>query len=93
MEYATRKILNEFKPRPYQLPIVDAIENKGYKRVVAILPRRAGKDIVAWNLAIRQCVKKSCVVYYIFPTYAQAKKVIWDSVTNEGKRFLDFIPK
>ena len=40
MEYATRKILNEFKPRSYQLPIVDAIENKGYKRVVAILPRR-----------------------------------------------------
>lgn len=33
--------LNKFKPRPYQLPILDAIENKGYKRVLAILPRRA----------------------------------------------------
>lgn len=85
--------LNKFKPRPYQLPIVDAIENKEYKRVVAIMPRRAGKDIVAFNLAIRQSLKKVCVVYYIFPTYAQAKKVIWDSVTNEGERFLAFIPK
>ena len=92
MNVESQIILNQFKPRSYQLPIVDAIENKGYRRVVAILPRRAGKDIVAFNLAIRQCLRKVCVVYYIFPTYAQAKKVIWDSVTNEGKRFLDFIP-
>jgi len=84
--------LNRFKPRPYQLPILDAIENKGYKRVLAILPRRAGKDITAFNLAIRQCIRKVCVVYYIFPTYSQAKKVIWDSVTNSGDRVLDFIP-
>ena len=84
--------LNKFVPRNYQLPIIDAIENKGYKRVLAILPRRAGKDITAFNLAIRQCLKKVCVVYYIFPTYSQAKKVIWDSITNSGQRILDFIP-
>ncbi len=57
------------------------------------MPRRAGKDITAWNLAIRQCIKKRCIVFYIFPTYAQAKKVIWDSITNDGKSFHDFIPK
>lgn len=84
--------LNKFIPRDYQLPIVDAIENKEYKRVVAIMPRRSGKDIVAFNLGIRQCLKKVCVVYYIFPTYAQAKKVIWDSITTDGMRFTDFIP-
>lgn len=85
--------LNKFTPRSYQLPILDAIENKGYKRVLAILPRRAGKDITAFNLALRQCLKKVCVVYYIFPTYSQGKKVIWDSITNSGERFLDYIPK
>lgn len=84
--------LNKFVPRDYQLPVLDAIENKGYNRVVAIMPRRAGKDVTAFNLAIRQCIKKVCVVYYIFPTYSQAKKVIWDSITNDGKRILDFIP-
>lgn len=26
------------------------------------------------------------------PTYSQAKKVIWDSSTNEGKRIIDFFP-
>ena len=85
--------LNKFTPRSYQLPIMDALVNKGYRRVLAVLPRRAGKDITAWNLCIRSCLKKPCVIYYIFPTYAQAKKVIWDSITNSGERFLDYIPE
>jgi phage terminase large subunit len=85
--------LNKFKPRPYQLPIFDALENKNYRRVLAILPRRAGKDVCAFNLVIRAALKKIGVYYYIFPTYAQGKKVIWDSITNEGERFLDYIPK
>lgn len=33
------------------------------------------------------------VYYYIFPTYSQAKKVIWDSMTNDGKRILDYFPE
>lgn len=84
--------LTRFKPRPYQVPLLDALENKGYKRVLAILPRRAGKDITAFNIALRACLRKTCVIYYIFPTFAQGKRVIWDSVTNSGERFLDFIP-
>jgi phage terminase large subunit len=84
--------LNKFVPRFYQLPILDAIENKGYKRVLAILPRRAGKDMTAFHLCVRACLRKPCVIYYIFPTYAQAKKVIWDSITNTGERILDYIP-
>lgn len=93
MKPETQIKLNKFKARDYQLPILDAIENKGYKRVLAILPRRAGKDITAFNLCIRTCLKSVCVVYYIFPTYSQAKKVIWDSITNTGQRILDFIPE
>jgi hypothetical protein len=85
--------LNKFKPRSYQLPIFDAVENKDYRRVLAILPRRAGKDVCAFNLVIRAALKKIGVYYYIFPTYAQGKKVIWDSITNDGERFLDYIPK
>jgi hypothetical protein len=73
--------------------MMDAIEVHGFKRVLAILPRRAGKDVTAFNICIRQCLKKICVVYYIFPTYSQAKKVIWDSITNTGERILDYIPK
>jgi hypothetical protein len=31
--------------------------------------------------------------YYFFPTYAQAKKVIWDGMTRDGFKFTDHIPK
>lgn len=85
-------ILDQFIPRNYQIPLMDALENKHYKRLLAILPRRSGKDVTAFNLCIRECLRKICVIFYIFPTYSQGKKVIWDSITNQGKRILDYIP-
>jgi hypothetical protein len=61
--------------------------------VLAIMPRRAGKDITALNFVIRQMYDNPGVYYYIFPTYSQAKKVIWDSITNDGKKILDYFPE
>lgn len=84
--------LNRFKPRWYQLAPMDAILNKGYTRVLVCLPRRAGKDVMAFNLLIRCALKRVGVYFYVFPTYSQARKVIWTSITNDGQRFLDFIP-
>ena len=92
MAIETQIHLNKFNPRPYQLPMLDALSNKGYKRVLAILPRRAGKDIAAWNYCIRECIKRVQSIYYVFPTYNQARKVIWNGITNDGMHFLDFIP-
>ncbi len=85
--------LNKFKARSYQIPLFDAIENKKFRRALLIWPRRAGKDIAAFNLCIRSALRRPQVIYYIFPTYSQGKKVIFDSITNEGKRILEFIPK
>lgn len=31
--------------------------------------------------------------FYVFPSYAQAKKAIWDSRDNSGIAFLDYIPQ
>ena len=85
--------LDTFVPRWYQAPILDAIENKGYRRVMAILPRRAGKDITAWDVIKRQAVIRPGLYWYLLPTYAQGKKVIADGMTNDGKRFMDYFPK
>lgn len=92
MKPETQIHLNRFQPRPYQIPVLDALANKKYKRVIGIWPRRAGKDIVAFNYMLRCAIQTIGVYFYIFPTYSQARKVIWDSITNDGKRFLDFIP-
>lgn len=85
---------SKFRPRGYQMPLIEAFEkNKDKKRFVIVWPRRAGKDITVLNLFIRAALKKVGVYYYIFPEYAHAKRAIWDSITNDGRRFLDFIPK
>ena len=81
-----------FKLREYQKPIYDALVNEKYKRVIAIWPRRAGKDIVAFNYMLKAALDTVGVYFYIFPTFSQARRVIWDSITSDGKRFSDFVP-
>jgi len=84
--------LDQFKPRFYQSIILDAWENKGYRKILYVLGRRSGKDYLAWNMAIRQCLKKTCLVLYCLPTYNQCRKVIFDAIAIDGTRFLDLIP-
>lgn len=48
---------------------------------------------MAWNLMVRAALKTVGVYFYCLPTFRQAKLVIWDSITNDGDRFLDYIPK
>jgi len=40
MNVEERIHLNKFVPRAYQIPLFDALENKGYRRVLGIMPRR-----------------------------------------------------
>lgn len=82
-----------FTPRKYQIPIYEAISSGKYRRAVALWHRRSGKDVTALNLTIQKMVEDVGVYFYVFPTYNQARKVIWDSVTNSGQRLLDYFPK
>lgn len=91
MNIESQILLNKFQPRPYQQDIIDALE-KGYKKLVVVLPRRAGKDITSWNIAIWQCIKKICLVQYILPTFGQARRCIFDAIATDGTRFIDYIP-
>jgi phage terminase large subunit len=84
--------LDKFVLRWYQLPVFEAIEEQGFKRVLYVAPRRSGKDVLGFNLAIRQCLKRVCLVFYVLPTYAQGRKAIFDAITIDGMKFLDFLP-
>ena len=86
-------ILNKFKPRDYQQPIYDAFFRDRFKRMVLVLPRRSGKDLLTWNMLIREAITVPGVYYIVYPTYSQGKKILWNSVTNDGDRFLDYIPE
>lgn len=83
--------LDKFKLRPYQYALWNSWLS-GKKKILSIQGRRAGKDMVAWNLAIRQCLKETCTVYYMLPKLSQARKVIWQAITNDGRTFMDYIP-
>src|ERR1700691_798230 len=86
--------LNKFKPRPYQLPICKAIASEGgpFRKLICVLPRRAGKDILMWNLMIRAALRNIGNYFYCLPTFSQARSVIWESITNDSQTFLSFIP-
>lgn len=85
--------LDKFKIRDYQLPVFDAIENKGYKKVISVLPRRCGKDLSAFNFLIRSALRRVGTYWHCLPTQAQARKVIWDAITSDGNTFLSYIPE
>lgn len=33
------------------------------------------------------------IYYYLLPTFAQGRKVIWEGMDNTGRRFLDYVPR
>ena len=85
------EIVSKFYPRPYQLKVLNALQS-GIKRVVWVCHRRAGKDVTMLNWCISQLVSTTQTCFYVMPTYSQGKKVIWDSITNDGLRILDYFP-
>jgi len=84
--------VDKFKPRPYQVDLIKALEVDGFKKLIAIWPRRAGKDVAALNLVLRQAFSRVGCYYYLFPKYSQCRKAIWDSILITGEKFLSFIP-
>ena len=93
MPVKTQVKLDKFKPRPYQLEICRAFEEKKFKKMIIVLPRRAGKDIVCFNLLVRSAFKRIGTYYYLLPEAVQARRVMFDGLTSEGQRILDFIPE
>lgn len=84
--------LNKFQPRSYQRCLFEALDRDKFRRILACWPRRAGKDLTAWNICIRELIKKTQIIYYIFPTFASGRRILWDAITNDGFRVLDYLP-
>lgn len=81
-----------FHPREYQLPLLSAMDS-GYNRAFCLWHRRAGKDKCLWNFTIKKAFERIGVYFYLFPTYTQAKRVIWNGIDNDGFKFLSHIPE
>lgn len=81
-----------YDPRSYQYNALNALDD-GVKNICWVVHRRGGKDTTMWNYTIKRAYMEPGTYYYFLPTFAQAKRVIWDGMTNDGKRMLDYIPR
>lgn len=81
-----------WRPRAYQKPLWDFLEGGG-KRACCVWHRRAGKDLTSMNWMVTAAMQRVGTYWHALPTYAQGRKTIWDGMTKDGKRFIDYIPK
>lgn len=89
---ATIRVPFNYTPREYQLPILRAMDS-GIKRAAWVAHRRSGKDKTCLNIVIKKMLERVGTYFYVFPTYSQAKKVIWSGIDKEGSPFLAHFPK
>lgn len=87
---ATPRVPHNYSPRKYQLPFWQAFDSGKYTRFVKIWHRRAGKDTTDFNFAVRECVRKPQLITYAFPTLKMGREILWEGLTNDGHRFIDF---
>ena len=81
-----------YVPRAYQLPILKALDT-GIKRAVWVVHRRGGKDKTLVNFTAKKMFERVGVYYYLFPTYEQGRKVLWEGIDKNGYKFTDHFPK
>jgi len=81
----------KFEPRSYQLPALRRLD-EGCKRLIAVWHRRAGKEKTFLNWTAKAAFQRVGTYYYIFPTYSQARKVLWDGRDKAGFAFMDHFP-
>jgi phage terminase large subunit len=87
-----------YESRDYQDDFWDAWHGEGahagkeYDIYVLNWHRRAGKDMTCWNAAIERTSEESMTTKYGFPTGDMARDNLWESYTNDGLRFTDFVP-
>lgn len=52
----------------------------------------SGKDVLCFNIIYREALAKVGSYYYVFPTFSSGRRILWDQITMEGERILDYIP-
>ena len=79
--------------RPYQTPVWDyMMQDIDGLRAITVWPRRNGKDLIALNILVAKAIQRVGLYLYIGPLHTQTRQIVWLGGTNEGKKFLDYIP-
>lgn len=81
-----------YAPRGYQLPAWQYLENGG-DRAALVWHRRAGKDLFSINWTAVASQQRVGLYWHILPTYEQGRKIVWNGMTADGVRFIDYFPE
>lgn len=65
--------------------------DRGGKRAITVWHRRAGKDVVAAHHTCKAAHLTKGVYWHFFPTFAQARRSLWEGFTKDGKRIMEWI--
>lgn len=65
----------------------------GGKRAVWVAHRRSGKDVTCWEYQIEAAAEVVGTYYYCLPEFTHARRVIWEGMLNDGKRFINLAPQ
>lgn len=65
---------------------------QGGKRACLVWHRRAGKDALSINWCATACFQRVGLYWHVLPTYEQGRKIVWDGITKDGRRFLSAFP-
>jgi len=68
------------------------MENNG-KRAVIVWPRRHGKDYVGINRIAVASQQRVGLYWGVYPYLNQGRRIAWNGMDMDGKRFLDAFPK
>lgn len=88
-----------FTPRAEQLDLFEAMDGiegdpqTRYKRALLLWHRRCGKDMACLAYMFKEMFTRRGIYYYIFPSYAQGKKVLWEGKDKAtGFRWMNMLP-
>jgi phage terminase large subunit len=87
---------HNWRPRSYQMPLWTYFQKgdaKNKKRALVVWPRRHGKDLFAINLIADSIFQRVGTYWHVFPEYKQGRAAMWDGMTFDGRRFMDYFPK
>ena len=86
------KLPYKFEPRAYQLEIMREFFINKKKRMILIQHRRAGKDLLCFNIMVTAALQRVGTYVYALPLMKQARKVMWEGMDKAGNKFLSYIP-
>jgi phage terminase large subunit len=76
--------------RPYQRELAQYFLNQPEgARAMEIWHRRAGKDRIALWIESALAQKRVGLYWHALPEFAHARRVIWDAITNDGRKLID----